>query len=82
MPTSKILVIDDEPQVTEIIEAFLVNAGHEVFIDNDAVSGVTQAKKHKPNLILLDIMMPGMDGYTLCTELKRIPKHPISRCCF
>lgn len=74
MLTSKILVIDDEPQVTEIIEAFLVNAGHEVFIDNDATSGVNRAKKIKPNLILLDIMMPGMDGYTLCAELKKDPE--------
>jgi DNA-binding response OmpR family regulator len=73
MPLARILVIDDEPQVTEIVEAFLTNAGHEVYVDNSASSGVNQAKKLKPDLILLDIMMPEMDGYTLCNELKNDP---------
>ncbi len=71
---SRILVVDDEPQVTEIIEAFLTNAGHEVIVDNIASSGLKKAKSLTPDVILLDIMMPGTDGYAICNELKKDPK--------
>jgi DNA-binding response OmpR family regulator len=71
---ARILVIDDEPQVTEIVEAFLSNAGHQVFVDNVASKGMKKATQIKPDLILLDIMMPEMDGYSICTELKSDPE--------
>ncbi len=71
--TAKILVIDDEPQITEIIEAFLTNAGHQVFVNNVATEGLKKAKQIKPDIILLDIMMPGTDGYSVCNELKNDP---------
>ena len=70
---AKILVIDDEPQITEIIEAFLTNAGHEVFVNNDGNKGLTQAMQIKPDIILLDIMMPNTDGYSICNSLKNDP---------
>lgn len=70
---AKILVIDDEPQITEIIEAFLTNAGHQVFVNNVANEGLKRAKAIKPDIILLDIMMPGTDGYGVCNELKNDP---------
>ncbi len=71
--TAKILVIDDEPQITEIVEAFLSNAGHQVFINNVASEGLKRAKQIKPDIILLDIMMPGTDGYSVCNDLKSDP---------
>lgn len=71
--TSKILVIDDEPQVTEIIEAFLSSAGHKVIVDNRASEAFERAKKTKPDVILLDIMMPEIDGYSICNQLKGDP---------
>lgn len=70
---SKILVVDDEPQVTEIIDAFLTNAGHEVIVENEASLGFEKAKTEKPDIILLDIMMPGTDGYSICNDLKQDP---------
>jgi DNA-binding response OmpR family regulator len=70
---AKILVIDDEPQITEIIEAFLTNAGHQVFVNNVANEGLKRAKAIKPDIILLDIMMPGIVGYGVCNELKNDP---------
>ena len=70
MSQGKILVIDDEPQITEIIEAFLSNAGYEVHVSNVAVEGLRLAKKLHPDVILLDIMMPDVDGYSLCNDLK------------
>ncbi|MCX6830156.1 MAG: response regulator [candidate division Zixibacteria bacterium] len=70
---AKIMVIDDEPQITEIIEAFLTNAGHQVFVNNVASEGLKKARAIKPDIILLDIMMPGTDGYGVCNELKNDP---------
>jgi DNA-binding response OmpR family regulator len=67
----KILVIDDEPEITEIIKAFLSSAGYDVLIENSSVMGVEKAKLYKPDLILLDIMMPVMDGYEVCANIKR-----------
>lgn len=69
--SAKILVIDDEPEITDIIETFLENAGYEVRSENSSVIGIERAKTFLPDLILLDIMMPFMDGYEVCKELKK-----------
>ncbi len=69
--TAKILVIDDESEITQIIEAFLDNAGYEVATENSSIMGIERAKEFKPDLVLLDIMMPNMDGYEICEELKK-----------
>ncbi len=68
---AKILVIDDEPELTEIIQTFLENAGYQVIAENSAVMGVERARNFSPDLILLDISMPFMDGYDVCKELKK-----------
>ena len=57
-----------------LIEAFLANAGHKVFVKNDAMEGLHKAREIKPDIILLDIMMPGTDGYSICNELKNDPE--------
>ena len=66
----KVLVIDDEPEITDIIETFLENAGYEVKSENSSMVGIERAKTFLPDLILLDIMMPFMDGYDICSDLK------------
>ena len=71
--TAKILVIDDEPEITEIVEAFLDNAGYSVKVENHAMKAIETARQLKPDLILLDIMMPGMDGYAICNRIKAEP---------
>jgi two-component system alkaline phosphatase synthesis response regulator PhoP len=71
--TAKILVIDDEPEITEIIEAFLDNAGYTVTVENTPNRAIDQAKDLRPDLILLDIMMPGTDGYSICNQIKEDP---------
>jgi DNA-binding response OmpR family regulator len=68
---AKILVIDDEPEITDIIETFLESAGYEVKSENSSVIGIERAKTFLPDAILLDIMMPFMDGYEVCNELKK-----------
>ncbi len=67
----KLLVIDDEPEITDIIEAYMTNAGYEVMVENSSVMGIERAKSYKPDMILLDIMMPHMDGYEVCGEMRR-----------
>ena len=71
---AKILVIDDEPEITDIIETFLESVGYEVKSENSSTIGIERAKTYLPDLVLLDIMMPFMDGYEMCKELKRCEK--------
>jgi len=66
----KILVIDDEPEITDIIQAFLTNAGYDVKVENSPAHVLELARSFKPDLILLDIMMPFLDGYEVCAALK------------
>ncbi len=68
--TARILVIDDEPEITEIVETFLAEAGYQVAVENSPENAVDKARKFKPDIVLLDIMMPGIDGYNICEELK------------
>src|SRR3972149_4601650 len=68
---AKVLVVDDEPGITEIVDAFLTTAGYEVSVENSSESGIKRAKTWKPDVILLDIMMPVMDGYDVCSHLKK-----------
>jgi DNA-binding response OmpR family regulator len=72
--SAKILVIDDEPEITDIIETFLESAGYQVRSENSSTIGIERAKTFLPDLILLDIMMPLMDGYEICQELKKSGK--------
>ena len=72
--TAKILVIDDEPEITEIIDTFLTEFGFKVETINSAMEAISKAQQFKPEIVLLDIMMPGMDGYDICAQLKKDPQ--------
>jgi DNA-binding response OmpR family regulator len=73
MGNVRILVVDDSrPQVT-LLQGVLKNAGYEVYAAYDGKSGLEQARQLKPHLIILDIMMPEMDGYEVCWRLKNDP---------
>jgi DNA-binding response OmpR family regulator len=67
----KILVIDDEVDITDVIKSFLTQAGYEVLCENSSVIGIEKARGFRPDLIILDIMMPVMDGYEVCSNLKK-----------
>jgi len=71
--SARILIIDDEPEITEIVETFLTKAGYKVAVENSPVNAADKAREFKPDVILLDIMMPGSDGYEVCRELKQDP---------
>ena len=66
----KILVIDDEPDIIEFLSYNLKKEGYEVYSAFDGRKGIEVALKHTPHLILLDIMMPGLDGFETCRRLK------------
>lgn len=68
---TKILVIDDEPSITNLVSAYLKPEGYEVFIASDGNAGLKAARAFKPDLIILDIMLPGMDGIELLSRLRR-----------
>lgn len=71
MPT--ILVIDDEPVILENIREILTFADYDVIEAEDGITGLEAARKHRPDLIISDIQMPGMDGYTMLEEIRRDP---------
>lgn len=68
--TARVMVVDDEPEITEIVETFLTEYGFKVKVENSSTEAVKEARAFKPDIILLDIMMPGLDGYDVCQQLK------------
>jgi two-component system, OmpR family, alkaline phosphatase synthesis response regulator PhoP len=68
----KILLVDDEPDILEIVGYNLKNEGYQVFTAKNGAEGVKTAKKVIPHLILLDIMMPEMDGIEACEKIRKI----------
>lgn len=69
----KILIVDDEVDILEIVSYNLEVAGYKVYTATNGEEGIEIAKKKKPNLIILDVMMPGMDGIETCEKLRSIP---------
>ncbi len=66
----KILLVDDEPDILEIVSYNLSSEGYEVFTAKNGIEGVAKAKNKKPHLIILDVMMPEMDGIEACETIR------------
>ena len=73
----KILIIDDEAKIVEICQDYLNAAGFQVVTSLDGMAGLEKARNEKPDLILLDLSLPGIDGLDICRELRRETKIPI-----
>ncbi len=71
MANAKILVIDDEPNIVNLVTAYLKPEGYEVYTAEDGLQGLKAARAYKPDLIVLDVMLPGMDGIEVLTRLRR-----------
>ena len=74
MKQPKILLVDDEPDILEILEYNLKKEGYEVFTASNGEKGLKRAEETDPDLIILDIMMPVMDGVEVCRQLRANPR--------
>jgi two-component system response regulator VanR len=74
---SRILVIEDEPDIQELLENFLTDAGYKVVLADDGVDGITKFAKGPFDLVLLDIMLPKIDGYGVCELIRKESDVPI-----
>ncbi len=70
MPALRVLVIDDEPFIRQILEFGLKAEGFEVLTACDGADGLAAARRERPDCVVCDIMMPEVDGYSVCRELK------------
>jgi len=71
MEKAKILVIDDEVSILNLVSAYLRSEGYEYYTAEDGNAGLKAFRTYKPDLVILDIMLPGMDGIELLTQLRR-----------
>lgn len=71
MSNAKILVVDDEESILKLVTSYLHSEGYEYYTAKDGPSGVKAARAYKPDLIVLDIMLPGMDGIEVLNQLRR-----------
>lgn len=70
MAQAKILAVDDSPTILEMIKSILLSGGYDVVTATDGAEALNTAKTEKPDLILLDVMLPKLDGYRVCRLLK------------
>ena len=74
---TNILVVDDEKEIAELVEIYLVSDGYKVFKASNAQEGLDILNKEDIHLVLLDIMMPGMDGMEMCRKIRETSNIPI-----
>ncbi|MCD8132551.1 MAG: response regulator transcription factor [Clostridiales bacterium] len=73
----KILIVDDDENIAELISLYLIKECYDTRIVADGESALEEFKNYRPNLILLDLMLPGMDGYQVCREIRSHSNTPI-----
>ncbi|MBE6785800.1 MAG: response regulator transcription factor [Ruminococcaceae bacterium] len=77
MNAEKILVVDDDLNICELLRLYLTKEGYNVVIVNDGASAVTAFREESPALVLLDIMLPKLDGWQVCREIRKFSDVPI-----
>jgi DNA-binding response OmpR family regulator len=70
MMSAKILVVDDDPDILEAISLILKANGYDVVTANDGIDGLNKLKEERPDMMILDLLMPKLDGFGVCKELK------------
>ncbi|HEY5882783.1 MAG TPA: response regulator transcription factor [Nakamurella sp.] len=74
---SRVLVVDDDDTVREVLRRYLTRDGHDVLEAGDGPTGLRLVRTHQPDLIVLDLMLPGMDGLEVCREVRRTSTVPV-----
>lgn len=74
---TRVLVVDDEPVVTEVVERYLQGEGYEVSLASDGAEALQVAREWAPDLVILDLMLPSLDGLEVCRQLRRDSSIPI-----
>ena len=77
MNKEKILVVDDDTSICELLRVYLEKEDYQVVIANDGMSAVSTFKEESPSLVLLDIMLPKLDGWQVCREIRKFSETPI-----
>ena len=77
MTKAKILVIDDDEGMTELMEMILSPAASHILTANTGQDGIDLVRKSSPDIVILDLMMPGMDGWEVCRTIREFSKVPI-----
>src|SRR5687768_14931558 len=74
---SRILVVDDDPTVSDVVRRYLERAGYDVTLAADGAAALTAADASPPDLVVLDLMLPGMSGLEVCRQLRRRSDVPV-----
>ena len=75
--TRRVLIAEDDPRQAEVVRRYLVSAGYDATVVHDGESALRHAREHRPDLVVLDVMMPGLDGLTVCRKLRAESDVPI-----
>lgn len=75
MGRPKILLVDDEADLVELIKLHLEKTGYEVIAAQNGLEALEKAREEKPDLVILDVMLPKLNGYEVCTLLKQDPRY-------
>ena len=74
---SKILVVDDEQSIVDVLTYNLVKAGHQPIVARDGETALRLARAERPDLVILDLMLPGIDGLEVCREIRKDGDLPV-----
>src|SRR3990172_3827997 len=77
MTKQKVLVVDDEENVCELISLYFGKAGYEVICAADGGEGLDKIREQRPDIVILDLMLPGMDGVDVCKEIRKTSNIPL-----
>ncbi|MBQ6624763.1 MAG: response regulator, partial [Clostridia bacterium] len=77
MASEKVLIVDDDTNICELLRLYLEKEGFVTSIANDGESAITIFKQEQPDIMLLDIMLPSLDGWQVCREIRKFSDTPI-----
>ena len=77
MPATRVLVVEDEPTMADVVVRYLVRDGHEVEVAGDGPGALSAFEEFRPDLVVLDLMLPGIDGIEVCRRIRAVSRVPI-----